>query len=286
MKPVRVKSVLNRHKRRDKWFLDEYSVNPYTGCSFSCIYCYTRGGTYGRPPHELAAKVNAPEVLDRQLRSAKKGFVALGTSTEPYMGVEGELEITRRILNVLSFYRFPVHVLTKSKLVLRDADILREIAGRAELPPDLDVSGSLVTVSLSTLDEELASVLEPGAPPPSERLGVVSQLRSMGVEAGLAFIPVIPFLTDGELEDMMRTAKEVNSSYVFVGALTLPGDLKASFMRFLKLRYPELVPRYRDLFRGGYPKKEYQNDLYGRAAELIDEFGLKFGPHDLPRDEW
>ncbi len=286
MKLVKVRGVLNRHKRRDKWFLDEYSVNPYTGCSFSCIYCYTRGGTYGRPPHELSAKVNAPEVLDRQLRRARRGFVALGTSTEPYMKVEEELEITRRILNVLSFYRFPVHVLTKSKLVLRDADILMDIAERAELPPDLDVSGSLVTVSLSTLDEELASVLEPGAPSPLERLEVVSQLRSMGVEAGLAFIPVIPFLTDGELEDMMRAAKKVNSSYVFVGALTLPGNLKTSFMRFLRLRYPELVSRYRDIFRGGYPKREYQNNLYERAAELIDEYGLKFGPHDLRRDEW
>ncbi len=173
---VRVKSVLNRHKRRDSWFLDDYSVNPYYGCQFACTYCYTRGGRYGRESHSLAAKANAPEVLDRQLRrrASKReyGFIALGTSTEPYMDVERELEITRKVLNVISYHRFPVHVLTKSTLVTRDSDLLAEIAGKAILPPDLEgkVGGALVTISMSTVDDELARFLEPGAPPPQRGL--------------------------------------------------------------------------------------------------------------------
>jgi len=282
---VRVKSVLNRHKRRDSWFLDDYSVNPYYGCQFSCIYCYTRGGGYGREPHELAAKVNAAEVLDRQLRRRASrreyGFIALGTSTEPYMGVERELEITRRVLSVISHYRFPVHVLTKSTLVSRDIDLLREIARRAVLPRDLAgrVRGALVTISMSTVDDELARFLEPGAPSPSERLEVLEELSDGGIEAGVAFIPVIPFLSDGEeeLRRAIREARERKASYVFVGALTLPGDLRRSFLRALAMKYPELVRGYRKIFKGGYPSREYQDRLYSKAVAICREEGVKLG---------
>ncbi len=282
---VRVKSVLNKHKRRDSWFLDDYSVNPYYGCQFACIYCYTRGGGYGREPHELAAKVNAPEVLDRQLRRRASrreyGFIALGTSTEPYMEVERELGITRKVLSVISHYRFPVHVLTKSTLVARDSDLLVEIAGRAELPPDLEgrVSGALVTISMSTVDDELARFLEPGAPPPSERFEALEKLRDEGIEAGVAFIPVIPFLSDGEdeLRRAIREAKDRKASYVFVGALTLPGDLKRTFLRALEARFPELVDGYRKIFRGGYPSREYQDRLYSTARTICREEGVRLG---------
>jgi len=167
---VTVRSILNKHKRRDEWFLDEYSVNPYYGCPFACIYCYTRGGKYGKAPDQLSAKINAPEVLDRQLRrrASKKeyGFIVVGTSTEPYMPVEKELGLTREVLEVIRYYRFPVHVLTKSDLVLRDIDLLLDLSGRVILPEDLKgkVSGSLVTLSILALDISLSKVFEPGAP--------------------------------------------------------------------------------------------------------------------------
>ncbi len=282
---VKVESVLNKHRKRDSWFLDDYSVNPYYGCQFACIYCYTRGGSYGREPHKLAAKVNAPEVLDRQLRRrasrGEYGFIALGTSTEPYMEVERELGITRKVLSVISHYRFPVHVLTKSTLVVRDSDLLVEIAGRAALPLDLEgrVSGALVTVSMSTVDDELAKFLEPGAPTPSERFETLEKLRDEGIEAGVAFIPVMPFLSDGEdeLRRAIREAKDRKASYVFVGALTLPGDLKRTFLRALEARFPELVDWYRKTFRGGYPSREYKDRLYSKAITICREEGVRLG---------
>jgi len=282
---VRVKSVLNKHKRWDSWFLDDYSVNPYYGCQFACIYCYTRGGSYGREPHRLAAKVNAPEVLDRQLRrraSRKEyGFIALGTSTEPYMEVERKLEITRKVLSVISHYRFPVHVLTKSTLVTRDSDLLAEIAGKAVLPPDLEgrVSGALVTISMSTIDDELAKFLEPGAPSPSERFEALERLRDEGIGAGVAFIPVIPSLSDGEdeLRRAIREARKRRASYVFVGALTLPGSLKRTFLGVVRSRFPDSVYRYRRIFRGSYPSKEYQDRLYSTAIAICREEGVRLG---------
>ena len=125
---IQVKSILNKHKKRDDWFLDDHSVNPYYGCSFNCIYCYTRGSRYGENmPGELSVKVNAPEVLEKQLRRrAKKreyGIIAISTSTESYQSVEKRLTLTRKILEVILEYKFPVHILTKSGLILRDLDL-------------------------------------------------------------------------------------------------------------------------------------------------------------------
>jgi DNA repair photolyase len=127
-----VKSILNKHKRRDDWFLDDYSVNPYEGCSFNCIYCYIRGSKYGENMAKtLSAKVNSPQLLGKQLsRRARKGeygIIAFSSSTEPYMPIEEKLKLTRKLLEIILKYKFPVHILTKSKLVLRDLDLLKEI---------------------------------------------------------------------------------------------------------------------------------------------------------------
>ena len=126
-----VKSILNKHKKRDDWFLDDYSINPYSGCSFSCIYCYIRGSNYGENmAKRLSAKINAPEVLEKQLKRREKkgeyGIIAVSTSTEPYQKIEEKLNLTRKILKIILKYHFPVHILTKSTLVLRELDLLKE----------------------------------------------------------------------------------------------------------------------------------------------------------------
>jgi len=231
---VQVKSILNKHKKRDDWFLDDYSVNPYYGCSFNCIYCYTRGSKYGENmPGELSAKVNAPEVLEKQLRRrAKKreyGIIAISTSTEPYQRVEERLTLARKILGVILEYRFPVHILTKSGLVLRDLDLLKEIDKSAILPGDLENElgqGAIINFSISTLNGELAKMIEPGAPDPFERLEAMKRCREEGFLAGISYIPALSFLSDSEedLERMLETAREYDAAFVFVGSLTLFGN--------------------------------------------------------------
>ncbi len=284
---VEARSVLNRHRRRDGWFLDDYSVNPYYGCPLGCVYCYVRGSRYGaRRPPGVAAKVNAPGLLDRQLASRARrgqyGFVALGTATEPYMPPERELRLTRRVLGVLTRWRFPVHVLTKSPLVVRDADLLAEVAEKAVLPRDLEGSlpGVAVTVSISTLDEEVARIFEPGAPPPEDRLGAVGELAAAGVRAGVAYIPVLPFISDSERDvaEMVAAAREAGADYVFVGALTLHGEGREAFYSVLRARFPELLPRYRALFRGRMaPTGSYQERLARAARRACEEAGIRLG---------
>jgi len=290
IREIEVKSILNKHKKRDDWFLDDYSVNPYSGCSFNCIYCYIRGSKYGENmAKSLAVKVNAAELLEKQLkRRAERGeygIIALSSSTEPYMPIEKELELTRRLLEIILKYRFPVSVGTKSTLILRDLDILREIDKRAILPDDLTTRlkrGVIISFSFSTLDEKLAKIFEPGAPKPKERLETLKKCKDEGFFVGANFIPVLPFLSDSEenLDFMIKTAKDYGADFVFVGGLTLfgngPEDSKTLFYKTLQKNFPRLVPKYKSLFRIFFaPPKSYQKQLEETAAKICEKHKIK-----------
>ena len=287
---IQVRSILNKHKKRDDWFLDDYSVNPYSGCSFNCIYCYIRGSKYGENmANTLSAKINAPELLEKQLsRRAKRGeygIIALSPSTEPYMPIEEKLKLTRRLLEIILKYRFPVEIATKSKLVLRDLDLLKEIDKIAILPDDLKPKlkhGVIISFSISTLDDKLAKILEPGAPKPMERLETMKKCKEKGFFTGICFIPVLPFLSDSDeqLEETIRTAKEYGADFIFVGGLTLfgkgPADCKTLYCKFLEKYHPELLPKYKSLYRIFFaPSKEYQKELEERSTRLCEKYGIK-----------
>ena len=137
-----VKSVLNKHKQRDSWFLDDYSVNPYEGCSCNCLYCYIRGSKYGTNMEDkLAVKTNALEILEKQLQNRQKknqyGIVAVGSATDAYLHHELNQNMTRGMLQLLLKYRFPVFISTKSLLIKRDTAILKQIDNTAILPAEL-----------------------------------------------------------------------------------------------------------------------------------------------------
>ena len=287
---IQVKSILNKHKQRDDWFLDDYSVNPYEGCSFNCIYCYIRGSKYGENMAKtLSAKVNSPELLEKQLsRRARKGeygIIALSSSTEPYMPIEEKLKLTRKLLEIILKYKFPLHVLTKSKLVLRDLDLLKEIDKNAVLPSDLKPKlkhGVIISFSISTLDEKLAKILEPGAPAPRERLETMKKCKEEGFLTGACYIPVLAFISDTEeqLDKMIKTAKDYGADYVLVGALTLfgngPADCKTLYYKFLERYFPELLPKYKSLFKIFFqPTKEYQEELQERSIRICSNYKIK-----------
>ncbi len=284
MREIRVKSVLNRHRKRDRWFLDEYSVNPYVGCGFNCIYCYVRGSKYGRSG--FAAKVNAPEVLQRELRLRAKrreyGFIALSSATDPYQKVEEKFNLTRKLLDVIAEFRFPVHVMTKSGLILRDLELLKEVDGRARIPDDLRLRrGTIINISLPTLDWKIARVVEPSAPKPEKRLEILGKVKEEGFLAGISFIPVLPFISDSEeqLDEMVSAAKDGGADFVFVGTLTLfgnkPSDCRTLFFKFLESHFPDLLPKYRELYKLNEPPKEYQKMLEKRAARICEKYGVR-----------
>jgi DNA repair photolyase len=288
--PKQVKSILNKHKKRDSWFLDDYSVNPYEGCSCNCLYCYVRGSKYGENMDDgLAIKTNALEVLEKQLAlRAKKnqyGFVAVGSATDAYIHHEEKYKLTEGMLQLLLKYRFPVFISTKCTLITRDIGLLKEIERNAIFPDDLKDKlkhGLILSVSLSTLDEKISNMLEPDAAPPLHRLELVKQLKQEGFLVGVNAIPVLPFISDTEeeLEKIIAAAKEYEADYILVGGLTLfgngPADSKTLFYRFLDRYNAALLPEYQQLYGDNfYVSFQYQNALKEMAGRLCKKYDIR-----------
>jgi DNA repair photolyase len=272
MHSITVKSVLNKTKRRDPWFLDDYTINPYSGCSFNCSFCYIRGSKYGEHMEEkLAIKSNALEVLDKQLRNrAKKGqygIIVLSSATDPYLQAEKETGLTRNILELIEHYHFPVHVITRSDLVVRDFDLLHKIDKSAILPTDLKAltdRGVFISFSFSSLDSRVARIFEPGAPDPQRRIDVLRRSVAEGFHAGVSLMPLLPEISDSQeaLDSCYETFSAAGARYVLPASLTLfgygPADSKVLTLRAIEKGFPDKITTYKKLYEAGYqPSSTY-----------------------------
>ena len=290
MHQKQVTSVLNRQKQRDSWFLTEYSVNAYEGCSCNCLYCYVRGSKYGENmDNGLAIKSNALEVLEKQLQARAKrrqyGIVVVGSATDAYLHHEEKWRLTEGMLKLFLEYRFPVFISTKSKLVLRDVELLKQIDKEAILPEDLRASlgrGVILSTSISSMNEEITSVLEPGAATPTQRLNILQQLKQHGFLCGVNAIPILPFISDTEkeLEKIISSARGHATDYILVGGLTLFGkgaaDSKTLYYEFLKRYDPSLIPKYEKLYAVNFfPPKEYQAELKQKAERICAKYNIR-----------
>lgn len=230
------KSVISRNSSPDVPF--SYSVNPYRGCEHGCSYCFARPthGYLNLSPGldfetRLFAKVNAAQILERELSSARYECrtIALGTNTDPYQPVERKWKITRSVLEVAKRFNQPVGIVTKNALVERDLDILAPMAqkGMAE-----------VFISVTTLDHQLARLMEPRASAPSRRIAAIKRLSDAGVPSGVMFAPVVPFLTDAALESVLEAAAAAGATRAGYILLRLPYEVKHLFRDWLQQHYP------------------------------------------------
>lgn len=290
LKEIEVKSVLNKLKSSDDWFLTDYTVNPFIGCSYNCIYCYIHGSKYaGEDTTTLKVKVNAPDVLRRQLKNrARKreyGVVGLGSSTEPYLPIEEKLGLTRELLRIIYRFKFPVNVITKSTLVLRDLELLRKIDEKATIPTRLEGRldhGTILTFSFSTVDPVLASIFEPGASTVEERLETMQKFSDEGFLVGASLMPVLPYLSDSrqQLDEMIGKVKGCGAEFVLVAGLTLfgdkPQDCKARYFNTMEEFHPEIVHETRRLFGDrSAPNPKYQHELLELSRELAGKHGIR-----------
>ena len=289
MNEIIAKTILNKTKRRDPWFLDDYTVNPFSGCSFNCLYCYIRGSKYGQHmERKMSVKVNAPELLDKALRSrAKKGqhgIIVLSSATDPYLQLEKELGLTRRLLEIILHYRFPVHIITKSDLVLRDADLLKEIDNKAILPSDLThlEKGAIVTFSFSSIEEKVSKIFEPGAVLPARRLKAMNHLSETGFLTGVSMMPLLPWISDTseQMENMFQSFSVHGAQYIFPAHLNLYGnDLASSkvlVMNAIRKYYPELLPKYLKYFeKSDDMPAYYKTAFYEKMSGLRHKFGIR-----------
>jgi DNA repair photolyase len=287
---IRVKSILNKTRHRDEWFLDDYTVNPYSGCSFNCLFCYIRGSKYGiNMAEKLSVKANAVELLEHALslraRKNQYGIIVFSSATDPYLQFEKEQQLTRKLLEVVLKFRFPVHIITRSDLVIRDFDLLREIETAAILPHDLrdKLKRKLfITFSFSTIDNNISGIFEPGATPPTQRLEAMNAALINGFHSGVSMMPMLPFISDTSthLETMFQTFRAMGVKYIFPASINLFGngtsDSKTLVLRAIERHYPELLEKYRQFFQNSDCMPGYYREAFVRKmTELLNKYDLK-----------
>jgi DNA repair photolyase len=264
---VRTKSALNKVPGGARLPFS-WTVNPYRGCSHACLYCFAR------PTHEyldfnaaedfereIVVKVNVPEVLRAELaRPSWKGeAVALGTNTDPYQWVEGRYKLMRGIWAALRDARNPCSILTKSPLVLRDLDLLKQLAAVTE------VSACL---SVPTLDEKAWRATEPHTPNPRARLEAVAELNRAGIPTGILIAPLMPGINDApeQVERIVELASEAGAVHIGGNTLFLRGSVREIFFGWLRRHRPDLVPRYEALYSRGAYVPEAERRTIERSA--------------------
>jgi DNA repair photolyase len=267
------RSLLNRCTSSRMPFT--WTVNPYRGCEFACKYCYAR---YTHEFMELGdlefeqkiyVKQQAAWLLRQELRRVKPHEeIAIGTATDPYQPAEKRYEVTRSILEVLAEHKgLNLGIVTKSNLVLRDLDLLKRIAARNHL---------YVNLTVTTVNTELARILEPRAPRPDLRLQAVQQLVSEGVPAGVIIAPVMPGITDrpADLEAVVRATAEAGGLHIYANPLFLKPCSANVFLPFLEARFPHLVDDYRKRYEGrAFVSAGYRKHI----SELISALRRKYG---------
>ncbi|MBL8513909.1 MAG: PA0069 family radical SAM protein [Betaproteobacteria bacterium] len=248
----RAKSIINRNDSPDIPF--RYSLNPYRGCEHGCIYCFARPSHayLGLSPGldfetRLFAKTNAPELLRAEL--SRTGYepdvIAVGVNTDAYQPCEKQYAITRKCLEVMNAFSQPCGLITKSALIERDIDLLADMARR---------NLANVSVSVTTLDQHVSRFMEPRTAAPTRRLQTIEKLAKAGIPVGVNVAPVVPFLTDHELEAILARARDAGASTAGYILLRLPWELKELFRNWLEQHFPlkaqHVMSRVNDM-RGG-----------------------------------
>ena len=256
---IEAKQILIRNNNPENWFGIHYNINPYRGCQHDCIYCDSRSDCYQiKNFKDLIVKTNAAELLDKAL-SVKKRKVTIGTGSmsDPYIPAEKHIKLTEKILQVINKYSFPFHLITKSDLILRDIELLKEI----------NKTFLSVCFTITTCNQSLASIIEPKAPSPERRLIAIEQLSKNDIYTGILFQPILPHLLDNEdnIKELVKKAYEHGVKFIIPWfAVTLRNgqreyffdklgkisyELQSSYQTEAKDLYVFNSPRAKDLYR-------------------------------------
>jgi len=245
----------------------DYAVNPYTGCEHKCVYCYARfmkrfTGHQEEWGEFVDVKMNAPQVLARELSRKAKGLVYLSSVTDPYQPLEKKYELTRKCLQKLVAHSFPISIQTKSSLVLRDIDMLAKF------------SKCDVGFTVTSIDDETRKKYEPFSSPVEEQLDALEELHDRNIITYAFLGPMLPHITDNEesLRTMIQSLARVKVDYVMVDRLNLRWGVWPSVISFLKQHYSELIPQYKRIF---WSKNNYFEKVKFKIFKLCNEYGVR-----------
>lgn len=260
IKEIQTKSILSHSKTPDPWFGIQYTMNLYRGCQHQCIYCDSRSECYQIENFgDTLVKVNALELLERELPSKRvKGTVGTGSMNDPYAPVEKQYQLTRGALKQFIKYGFPVHVLTKSQMVIRDVDLLQEIQ---------DNTQALVSFSITTCDDVLGKKVEPGAALVSERLAAMQFLANRGIKVGVLLMPVLPFIEDNweNIRQIVELADAHGAGYILAAfGMTQRKGSQEYYLRQLERFFPGVKEKHLRTFGNRY-------ECHARGAKQLSE---------------
>ncbi|MGQ9543113.1 MAG: radical SAM protein [Candidatus Bathyarchaeia archaeon] len=260
VREVRCRSMLSRSR------LADYCINPYIGCQHGCIYCYADSYTRRFTEHAEAwgefvdVKVNGPRILEREVSVKPKGTVFLSSLTDPYQPLEERYGLTRRLLETLLRYQFPISIQTKSTLILRDLDMIKKFDDRE------------VGFTITTLNDERRRLFEPASSPVEERLNAIGRFRDSGVRTFVFYGPILPHISDRDVEQFLRRVSSAGADYVYVDRLNLKPGLWIKLERHLKDSAPHLHEEWSRILHGG---TDYYNSVKVRISKTARELGLK-----------
>ncbi|TFH04342.1 MAG: radical SAM protein [Methanosarcina sp.] len=282
---IQVKIALNKIKETSRLKLPfRWDLNIYRGCEHGCNYCYamyshgylekeekssSAGGEGSDFFRKIYVKTNIAEALEKQLgaRPWKREVINIGGVCDSYQPAEAMYGLMRNVLALMIEYKNPIIISTKSELILRDYDLLEELA---------ELTYVNVAVTVTTMDEKLSSLLEPLASSPEKRFSVLRTFKDTAAVTGLHMMPVLPFLTDSpeNLEQILSLAAECKVDYTLPGILYLRGETRKHFFNFLARNFPELLDPYRRVYAKGGADSSYKAELYGVLKPLMEKYHL------------
>jgi len=283
---INAKSILKKSKKIDSWFVAQYGMNLYRGCTHNCVYCDGRAEGYyveGEFGKDVTVKINAIEILKRELDPRRKRipfkksfFMVGGGVCDSYQPIEKKYLLTKHSLEIIHEYGFPVHMLTKSTLIKRDIDILKKINEKSKV---------VVSFSFSSVDEKICSIFEPGVPTPEERLDTLTFFKRNGISCGMFLMPVIPFITDTyeKIEETVKRATEAGIDFIVFSGMTLKtGRQKDYFYNILEKYDSNLIDKYNKIYKEdkwGSANREYYDLINKRFSQIAKRYKM---PRRMP----
>ena len=244
MEYVKTRTIMTKSNQGNLWFGIDYHMNLYRGCSFGCIFCDSRSDSYHiKNFDKIKSKENALQILEEELASKNyKGVVSFGTLSDPYNELEKEYEITRGALELIKKYGFGVSIDTKSDLILRDIDLLKEIKKNNNV---------IIKISIVTYEDELANFLEPNVISSTKRFEVLKKLRENDIYAGVLMTPVLPFITDSldNIKRMIFLSKENDAKFIYTKmGMTLRSNVNDYYFERIEKKYKGLSDDYKCVY--------------------------------------
>lgn len=277
MEFIKAKTILQKANHSEEWFGIDYNMNLYKGCCHKCIYCDSRSNCYQIEDFDrVRAKENEIEILNKELKNKRKtGVIGIGAMSDTYNPFEKKYEITRKALKLISYYNFGVSIETKSNLITRDIDIFKEINEKSDV---------ILKFTITTADDSLSKIIEPGVCVSSERLKAMKELSNAGLFVGTLLTPIIPFITDSEenIKEIIRLSAENGAKFVFtMGGVTLRDNQREYFFEQLDKAFPNLKEKYIKTFGNSYFCNPLNENLFKIFKSECEKYGLLYKMEDI-----